>query len=359
MVRTSVHNYSVSDFLELRAANRLEINHDFQRKGVWKTPAKVYLIDSILRGYPIPKLFFRSRIDPKTQSSVREVVDGQQRLIAIFEFADNNLRLTTRAGDLKGLRYSDLDNDQKDQFLSYTFTAEQLVGAADDEVLEVFARINTYAVALNPAELRHALWQGEFKWTVHDTSRQLVGLWDNYSVLSLQQRARLQDDALVADMMLQISQGVTGGEKPNLDKAYKNFDADFPEGDVCQQILLDTVKVLRSRLSAAMVPPLSRPAHLTMLVAALAHVLHGISVHAVGWLTGVDNLPPRGEAPKDQDQWDAVRDRLLALAGIIELSEEPEDPEQVKFWRASRSATINLRSRRDRFPFYLAAIAGP
>ena len=94
-------------------------------------------------------MYFRSKIDAVTQSSVREVVDGQQRLLAIFEFADDKLRLTKRAGEFAGMRYSDLDEDAKNQFLAYTFVAEQLINASDDEVLEVFARTNTYTVALN------------------------------------------------------------------------------------------------------------------------------------------------------------------------------------------------------------------
>ncbi len=174
---------------------------------------KVYLIDSLLRGYPIPKMYFRSKIDAVTQSSVREVVDGQQRLLAIFEFADDKLRLTKRAGEFAGMRYSDLDEDAKNQFLAYTFVAEQLINASDDEVLEVFARINTYTVALNPAEQRHAQYQGEFKWLVHETARRWLPLWDDYEVLSLAQRARMADDALMADLLLQVTQGVTGGGK--------------------------------------------------------------------------------------------------------------------------------------------------
>jgi len=168
MLQRSLHNYSVADFLELRVANRLVINRNFQRREVWKTTPKVYLVDSILRGMPIPKMYFRTLVDAETQSSVREVIDGQQRLQAIFQFADNDLRLSAHAREFAGLRYRDLDSEQKEQFLSYTFAAEQLINADDNDVLEVFARINTYNVSLKPAELRHARWQGEFKWAAHE-----------------------------------------------------------------------------------------------------------------------------------------------------------------------------------------------
>ncbi len=355
MLRLSTHHYSVADFLELRAAKRLEINRDFQRRSVWRTPGKVYLIDSLLRGYPIPKMYFRSKIDAITQSSIREVVDGQQRLLTIFEFADDKLRLTKRAGDFAGMRYSDLDEDAKSQFLSYTFVAEQLINASDDEVLEVFARINTYTVALNPAEQRHAQYQGEFKWLVHDTARRWLPLWDNYQVLSLAQRARMADDALMADLLLQVTQGLTGGEKRTLDRAYKNYDLEFPGGSEAREALDEALMVVMREIPAVLQPPLSRPAHLTMVVAATTHVLHGIGIAPVDWLPRMGELPPRPPTPSTRDDWEQVRDCLLDLASLIELPDAPEDNLQEKFWSASRAAPINLASRRVRFPYYLKA----
>lgn len=355
MLQRTTHNYSIADFLELRAAKRLIINRDFQRRSVWKAPAKVYLIDSILRGFPIPMVYFRSRVDPQTQSSVREVVDGQQRLLAIFEFADDGLRLTARAGDLEGLRYSDLDEDQQSEFLSYGFVAEQLINASDADVLEVFARINTHTVALQPAELRHAQYQGDFKWLVHELSRGWEELWGEHKVLSLAQRARMGDDALTADMLLQVTQGPTGGESRNLNRAYREFDTSFPVADDAGAIFDGTLRTLLDELPGVLEPPLTRPPHLVMLFAAAAHVLHGIGVHQVSWLRKLDDLPGRPGKPRTRDEWDEVRDRLATLAGVIELPDAPADEDMSRFWNASRGATVNLSSRRIRFPHYLQA----
>lgn len=356
MLHTTVHNYSISDFLELRAANRLRINRDFQRNSVWRTPGKVYLIDSILRGYPIPKLYFRSMIDPKTQSSVREMVDGQQRLLAIFEFAENKLRLTARAREFEGLTYADLDDDLKTQFLSYTFVAEQFINASDDEVLEVFSRINSYTVALNAAELRHAQYQGDFKWLVREQSIAQSAFWEDYGVFSLSQRSRMLDDGFVADCLLQIAQGVTGGEAKALEKAYRELDAKFPELSQVQDLFSSTMSLLRDELAAVLTPPLSRPAHLIMLISAAAHVLGGLRVQTGdGWIARLDDLPPRPPMPKTQAQWDRVRDNLMQLASVIELPEPPPDRELAAFWTASTRAPINLSSRRVRFPHYLRA----
>lgn len=355
MLQRSLHNYSVADFLELRIAKRLKINRDFQRREVWKTTAKVYLIDSILRGMPIPKMYFRTLVDAETQSSVREVVDGQQRLQAIFQFADNDLRLSNHAREFAGLRYRDLDGDQKEQFLAYTFAAEQLIHTDDSDVLEVFARMNTYNVSLKPAELRHARWQGEFKWAAHEASRDWNRLWDDFEILSVAQRSRMADDELMAQLLLLVGQGIVGGEKPTLDKAYKNFDDDYPHAQDIRQALDTALNAVTGPLAGAVDGPLAAPPHFVMLLAATAHVVSQVEIAPVSWLKRMEGLPETPGAPSNQDEWDEVRDHLLSLAAVIEQREPPDGPELREFWDASRSRTINLASRARRFPVYVRA----
>ena len=50
-------------------------------------------MDSIVREKPIPKIFIRQDIDPKTKTTVREVVDGQQRLRTIFSFLQDGFKI--------------------------------------------------------------------------------------------------------------------------------------------------------------------------------------------------------------------------------------------------------------------------
>ena len=66
-----------------RRRNRYEIP-DWQRGDVWDRPKKQRLIDSMLRGWKLPKFYF-----VKTSEDQYLVEDGQQRLLAIFEFCSN------------------------------------------------------------------------------------------------------------------------------------------------------------------------------------------------------------------------------------------------------------------------------
>lgn len=148
--------YTISDFIDWHSRKQLILAPDFQRGSVWTPSAKVFLIDTILNNFPIPQVFIRTKIDGTTQGVIREVVDGQQRLRAILEFASEKLKLTANSPIHKGKRYSELNDDDKETFLSYNIPVVQLTNADDAEVLEVFARLNSYSVKLTPAELRHA-----------------------------------------------------------------------------------------------------------------------------------------------------------------------------------------------------------
>jgi len=79
---------------------------DFQREPhVWSTKDKELLIDSILSDIDIPKLYFF-----KTEHGSYEVIDGQQRLWALWNFIDNEY--TIRWKD-KDVTFDDLDDDSK------------------------------------------------------------------------------------------------------------------------------------------------------------------------------------------------------------------------------------------------------
>lgn len=45
---------TVGDLLQLKTANMLYPNLEYERGAVWTSPQKKRLVDSLLRGYPIP-----------------------------------------------------------------------------------------------------------------------------------------------------------------------------------------------------------------------------------------------------------------------------------------------------------------
>ena len=110
---------------------------DWQREEVWNKVRKQKLIDSILRGWRLPKFYF---LLTNTDPEEFEVVDGQQRLLAIWEFFDNELPLSPDSNSVTGgaLLYRDLPDQLSDCFDDYEIDYDQLEDVSDEEDLKEF-----------------------------------------------------------------------------------------------------------------------------------------------------------------------------------------------------------------------------
>jgi len=137
---------------------------DWQRGRVWGTPRKQLLIDSILRGWKLPKFYF---VQTSKAPESYEVVDGQQRLNAIFDFFTGNLRLSrVAAGEFGAEYYKDLPSDYSDAFDDFEIEFDVVVEADEAEVKQFFQRLQrgmplTGSEQLNavPSNLRDFVWK--------------------------------------------------------------------------------------------------------------------------------------------------------------------------------------------------------
>ncbi len=149
--------------------DRINLNPQWQRGPAWKMPRQVLLIDSILRGMDIPKVYLR-QLNGGIFSY--DAVDGQQRLRAIWLFHSNELPLTYTepleriAGhDVNGKTFAQLPKSLRDRFTSFGVSVARIVAAKTDEITQLFARLQM-GVQLNPAELRNALLQSPVRHVV-------------------------------------------------------------------------------------------------------------------------------------------------------------------------------------------------
>jgi len=112
---------------------------DWQRQEVWDRAKKQQLIDSILRGWRLPKFYFLKVSDDPEQY---EVVDGQQRLAAIFEFFDNQLPLSTSSAQEFGAQsYRDLRSSLSDRFDDFQIQFDVIEEGDEKEIKEFFQRL--------------------------------------------------------------------------------------------------------------------------------------------------------------------------------------------------------------------------
>lgn len=235
-------NYRISDFLTWQREKTLVLNPNFQRRSVWKKGAKSYLIDSILKGLPIPIIFLRDlRADLKTFKSKRDVVDGQQRLRTIIAYIAPNLLdnfdeerdgfviSRTHNPDYAGKRFEDLPPDARQKILDYEFSVHAFKSDTDDkEILQIFARMNSTGAKLNTQELRNAEFFGEFRESAYELALEQLQRWMDWGIFSSDQISRMSEVELTGDFIILMLQGLVGHSNVRADRYYKDYDDDFP-----------------------------------------------------------------------------------------------------------------------------------
>ena len=151
-----------------RRKPRIDPKPAYQRGPVWSLSNKQLFIDSILRGFDIPKFYLRKISGEKY---VWEVIDGQQRLRAIWGFLGNEFPVSEDADpvdghEIAGKFYSDLHDELVDQLDAYELTTVTVEEADNQEVEDMFLRLQN-GMPLNAAEKRNAI-SGSVREFIHD-----------------------------------------------------------------------------------------------------------------------------------------------------------------------------------------------
>ncbi|NIT60165.1 MAG: DUF262 domain-containing protein, partial [Aliifodinibius sp.] len=213
--------YSIADFLEWNNADLLELSPDFQRRSVWSQNAKSYLIDTVIRGKPMPKILISQRLHGSR--TIRVVVDGQQRLRSIFEFIDGNFQISRAHNqEFAGLTYETLPADVKKDFLQYELGVDLLFDMSYEDILDIFARINTYTVTLNKQEIMNAKYVGFFKQYVYRYGYKYVNYFIRGKILTKHRVARMAEAELSAEFFVALIGGVQTNK--NTENFYKKFE---------------------------------------------------------------------------------------------------------------------------------------
>lgn len=212
-------------------ANELELSAPFQRNPVWSISQKSYLIDTILRGYPIPELYIQEYTDADGEDRY-VVVDGQQRLRACVEFMGNEFALVKSGKEEiigEGLFFSDLNDDQKKMIYNYNFIVRKLPEMSDTEIRAVFSRINRNTVALNQQELRHSTYWGPFIRTMELLAQH--PRWKDIGIFSANDIRRMNDVEYISELAISLLHG-TQNKKSSLDKWYAAYEENFDEAGI-------------------------------------------------------------------------------------------------------------------------------
>jgi hypothetical protein len=151
--------------------NKIDMEPSYQRRGrLWSDTDKAYLIDSILNGFDVPKIYMADFTWGDSKLNAKKlpyaIIDGKQRFEAIFDFYDGKVALnddfvysTDPSIKLAGLGYKDLVSahpDVAEEFDNYNLDVMSVAAQTVDPINELFVRLNR-SKALTGAEIRNAM----------------------------------------------------------------------------------------------------------------------------------------------------------------------------------------------------------
>jgi Protein of unknown function DUF262 len=232
--------FSVSDFLTWKKSGELNLSPSFQRRPVWNKKAKSYFIDTIIRGLPIPIVFIRERTELESLRTLREVIDGQQRIRTSLSFVDpsclddfdetfDDFKISrTHNKTLANKKFPDLPAEIRKRILSYKITTHVLPSDTDDrQILDIFRRMNATGTKLNSQELRNAEYFGEFISSVYDLAYQFLDEWRKWKLFSEMDIARMKEAEFISELYILVMNGVTEQSQSIIKRFYSDNDVTF------------------------------------------------------------------------------------------------------------------------------------
>jgi hypothetical protein len=192
IVPVSPQGISIQSLYRSYRDGSLIVNRQYQRKLVWTVAEKQKLIDSILKDYPLPLFLLADKGLDGRGSPKLEVIDGMQRLNAIFSFIEHGFLLAetcfdtgefsrakqvAEAGDFR--EYPDdvarMAAKHCADLLDYQLAVTIFPGERDERITDVFGRINSGGRQLSDQERRQAGVLSPFAELVRTLSAELRG----------------------------------------------------------------------------------------------------------------------------------------------------------------------------------------
>ncbi len=226
MDRVDYESLIIQDLLNFHRDKSLNISPWYQRRSVWSEPQKAYLINTIFEQKPVPSLYVRHQIDVDAEKSIKEVVDGQQRIRSILSYRDDDFA-ARHPEHKKKVKYSELTKGQREAFVATKLSVGYLIGAQDQDVIEIFGRINSISKTLNPQEKRNAQYSGDFKHFSLSQAAERLPFWRATDIFTATDISRMQEVQFVSDLAINMINGLSDFSAKTIDAFYRDNDIEW------------------------------------------------------------------------------------------------------------------------------------
>ena len=310
MERVDYESIMLQDLLGYYDREELDIAPWYQRRSVWSRSQKAYLINTIHENKPVPSIYIRHTVDLESEKTIREVVDGQQRIRCVLEYRNGQFP-AVHPGHKKAVRFAELKPRERIHFLQSTLSVGYLVDASDANVMEIFGRINSIAKTLNPQEKRNALYSGAYKQFCLNEAVNRLEFWRTNRIFTDAQISRMLEVQFTADLAMNYAEGrLLDFSAKLLDSYYKEHDDVFPNAsDIARRLDRTFSQLLSLPEDLISGTVFSTPQLLFSVMVVLDSVRKAKRREIVDCLIDIDN---RVEAVRTVEQQDAMSPDVYA-----------------------------------------------
>lgn len=235
-------------------SGQLIVDNSFQRRYVWLNKDRISLIESILIGFPIPEVYlWQNKTDPDTGVRIHSIVDGQQRLGAVFDFVTDEYALDKKHleksdSDFIGKKFSQLNAEQKSLIWGYDFSIRFINSDVSIEnITDLFLRLNRTNITLNPQELRNAEFNGEFIKLADEISK--CEFWSKYHIFNAGDLRRMTDIQFISTILIFIRMGISEETtQAAINKAYDQYNESYPQSQQDKDLFLSLLDIVSKLL---------------------------------------------------------------------------------------------------------------
>ncbi len=238
---------------DLSQKGLLEVDNSFQRNYVWTEKNQIQLIESILIGYPIPEIYlWNTGTDEDTGDTKYSIIDGQQRCGAVFQYIANNYKLKASSLDpnnpkkatIQDRLFKDLEADDKKAIWSYVFSIRLVRNQVERvSIVNMFLRLNSNNMTLNPQELRNAEFEGEFMLLSSKLAE--LEFWEKNKLFGVADRRRMRDVSFVSTLLVFLKKGIEEDiSNNNLNQIYDLYNNDYQEKEADETKFKEILSVI-------------------------------------------------------------------------------------------------------------------
>lgn len=274
-VKTS-QTWTIGTLIDLQQKQMLRVNHEYQRGLRWNNAQKCMFIDSIFRGYSIPAFYLHLKtasVETSEQPIVSthyDIVDGQQRIEAIYGYSEGGFALLdplqdgdftfpnfVKADDCPwgGKHYNELSDTLKEMLRAQAVVVYEITTDNENSIRDLFIRLQG-GTPLTAQDKRDS-WPGHFtEFVLKIGGKRSVEKWPGHPLFveiaqgNESRRRQLAAQTFMLFWTLASKLKFCDIKSPNIDAFYHSqvdFNVDSPEAKRFRKVCDKLYEALRGK----------------------------------------------------------------------------------------------------------------